>query len=96
MSAATSSGRSRSREARVAETLSGAMPPWRRFWPGAASGSNRPRWRRCANAMPIAEASPDPSGPVVISTPLVWWTSGWPGVCEPHVRSALRSSSSRP
>lgn len=37
MSAATSSGRSRSREARVAETLRGAMPPWRRFWPGAAS-----------------------------------------------------------
>ena len=30
----------------------------------------------------------------MISTPLVWPNSGWPGVSEPHVRSAFRSSSS--
>ena len=30
--------------------------------------------------MPTAEARPWPSGPVVISTPLVWRNSGWPGV----------------
>jgi hypothetical protein len=64
--------------------------------PGFASGSSIPLWRRWAKAMPTADAKPDPSGPVVISTPLVWWTSGWPGVCEPHVRNALRSPSSRP
>src|SRR5665811_1408137 len=55
-----------------------------------------PRWRRWAIAMPTAEARPEPSGPVVISTPKVWWTSGCPGVREPHVRSDFRSSSSRP
>ena len=33
--------------------------------------------RRCA--MPTPLAKPWPSGPVVTSTPAVWWTSGWPG-----------------
>ena len=66
------------------------------LWPGAASGSNRPRSRRAAIAMPTAEASPWPSGPVVISTPAVSPYSGWPGVFEPHVRSAWMSDSSRP
>ena len=33
MSAATSSRRSSAREARVAQTLRGAMPPLSRFWP---------------------------------------------------------------
>ena len=32
---------------------------------------------------------PWPSGPVVISTPSVCPYSGWPGVSEPHVRSAF-------
>ena len=30
--------------------------------------------------MPTALATPWPSGPVVTSTPAVWWSSGWPGV----------------
>src|SRR6478735_11010352 len=64
--------------------------------PGAADGSNRPRSRRDAIAIPTAEDRPCPSGPVVISTPLVWWNSGCPGVSEPQVRSASRSFSSRP
>jgi hypothetical protein len=64
--------------------------------PGAASGSNSPRSRRLAMAMPTAEATPWPSGPVVISTPRVWPCSGWPGVSEPHLRSAAMSSISRP
>ena len=64
--------------------------------PGAASGSNRPRSQRDAIAMPTAEARPWPSGPVVISTPLVWRNSGWPGVLDPQVRSASMSASSRP
>ena len=38
--------------------------------------------------MPTALPTPWPSGPVVVSTPGVWLTSGWPGVCEPQVRSA--------
>ena len=42
----------------------------RRSRPGLASGSSRPRWRRWAIAMPTAEARPEPSGPVVISTPV--------------------------
>src|SRR5690625_7705861 len=46
--------------------------------------------------MPTAEARPCPSGPVVISTPSVTKFSGWPGVFEPKVRRAWRSSSSRP
>ena len=37
--------------------------------------------------MPMPVATPEPSGPVVTSTPAVWWTSGCPGVLEPHVRS---------
>ena len=45
---------------------------------------------------PTAEAMPVPSGPVVISTPLVCPYSGWPGVREPAVRSFLMSSSSKP
>ena len=44
--------------------------------PGAASGSNRPRSRRAAIAMPTADARPWPSGPVVISTPVVCRNSG--------------------
>ena len=64
--------------------------------PGAASGSNRPRSRRAAIAMPTAEARPWPSGPVVISTPVVCRNSGWPGVLLPQVRSASMSASSRP
>ncbi|CAM3924753.1 hypothetical protein ISCU110981_19895 [Isoptericola cucumis] len=64
--------------------------------PGAVSGSSRPRSRREANAMPTADASPWPSGPVVISTPSVCLYSGWPGVLEPQVRSAAMSSISRP
>ena len=46
--------------------------------------------------MPTALATPWPSGPVVVSTPAVWPYSGWPGVFEPQVRNAFRSSSSRP
>ena len=38
--------------------------------------------------MPTALPTPWPSGPVVVSTPGVWLTSGWPGVREPQVRSA--------
>src|SRR6478672_6328455 len=64
--------------------------------PGAASGSNSPRSRRDAIAIPTAEDRPWPSGPVVISTPLVWWNSGCPGVSDPYVRNASRSASSRP
>ena len=48
--------------------------------PGAASGSNRPRSRRAAIAMPTALPRPWPSGPVVVSTPGVSPCSGWPGV----------------
>jgi hypothetical protein len=44
--------------------------------PGAASGSNSPRSRRAAIAIPTAEPRPWPSGPVVISTPGVWLYSG--------------------
>ena len=46
--------------------------------------------------MPTDEASPWPSGPVVISTPRVWRNSGWPGVLDLNVRSAWMSDSSRP
>ncbi|CPU64692.1 Uncharacterised protein [Mycobacteroides abscessus] len=46
--------------------------------------------------MPTDDARPWPSGPVVISTPRVCLYSGWPGVLEPHVRSASMSSISRP
>ena len=46
--------------------------------------------------MPTAEARPWPSGPVVISTPVVWRNSGWPGVFDPQVRSASMSASSSP
>ena len=64
--------------------------------PGPADGSNRPRSLRDAIAIPTAEDNPWPNGPVVISTPLVWWYSGCPGVSDPHVRNASRSASSRP
>ena len=60
----------------------------KRLSPSGASGSSRPRSRRAAIAMPTALPTPWPSGPVVVSTPGVWLTSGWPGVCEPQVRSA--------
>ena len=62
----------------------------KRLSPSGASGSSRPRSRRAAIAMPTALPTPWPSGPVVVSTPGVWLTSGWPGVCEPQVRSALQ------
>src|SRR5690625_7078137 len=52
--------------------------------PSGASGSSRPRTRRWANAIPTAVASPWPSGPVVVSTPVVCPTSGCPGVSEPQ------------
>ena len=41
-----------------------------------------------AIAMPTALPRPWPSGPVVVSTPAVCPCSGWPGVSEPHCRSA--------
>ena len=44
-----------------------------------------------ASAMPTALASPWPSGPVVVSTPGVTSTSGWPGVLLCSWRK-LRSS----
>ena len=44
--------------------------------PAGASGSNSPRSRRAAIAMPTALASPWPSGPVVISTPGCGGTPG--------------------
>ena len=50
---------------------------------------------RSAMAMPHALPRPWPSGPVVVSTPAVWPTSGWPGVLEPHWRKAFSSSSGR-
>ena len=58
--------------------------------PAAASGSNRPRSRRAAMAMPTALPMPWPSGPVVVSTPGVWPCSGWPGVRLPQVPVAPR------
>ena len=54
-----------------------------------ASGSNRPRSRRAAIAMPTALPTPWPSGPVVVSTPAVCPCSGWPGVSEPQVPQRL-------
>ncbi len=42
--------------------------------------------------MPTALASPCPSGPVVVSTPGVTPTSGWPGVFECSWRKRLSSS----
>ncbi len=44
--------------------------------PSAVSGSNRPRSRRAAMAMPTALPRPWPSGPVVVSTPGVSPCSG--------------------
>ena len=49
-----------------------------------------------AIAMPTAEPKPLPSGPVVMSTPLVWPNSGWPGVRLPHWRKLFSSSMDRP
>lgn len=73
----------------ASEDASAEMPSWRQpspattqtMWsngevPGAASGSNRPRSYREAIAMPTALATPWPSGPVVVSTPVVWPYSG--------------------
>ena len=57
-----------------------------RAGPGSASGSNRPRSRRAAIAMPTALPRPWPSGPVVVSTPGVSRCSGCPGVMLPQVR----------
>ena len=56
--------------------------------PSGVLGSSRPWTRRAFMAKPTAEAMPVPSGPVVISTPLVWPYSGWPGVRDPAVRSS--------
>ena len=50
-----------------------------RLSPSAASGSNRPRSRRAAIAMPTALPTPWPSGPVVVSTPWVWLHLGVAG-----------------
>lgn len=38
-----------------------------------------------AIAMPTVLATPCPRGPVVISTPVVWPYSGWPGHFEPNL-----------
>ena len=43
-------------------------------------------------AMPTEVAQPWPSGPVVVSTPVVMRYSGWPGVLESSWRKALMSS----
>ncbi len=64
--------------------------------PSGVSGSNSPRSRRAAIAMPTALPSPWPSGPVEVSTPGVWPYSGWAGVRLPSVRRDLRSSSVSP
>src|SRR5699024_12481870 len=85
----TPSSRSPSEASTMTEWSNGEVP-------AGASGSNSPRSRRAAMAMPTAEASPEPKGPVVISTPEVCPTSGWPGVREPQERSALRASSTSP
>ncbi len=45
-----------------------------------------------ATAMPTDVATPWPSGPEVVSTPLVHRYSGWPGHFEPSCRKRLRSS----
>ncbi len=53
------------------------------------------KWRS-ASAKPTADDRPWPSGPVVTSMPsqlACGPASGWPGVLEPTVRNALRSSS---
>ena len=52
--------------------------------PAAASGSNRPRSRRAAIAIPTADANPWPSGPVVISTPWCGGTPDGPGSATPR------------
>ena len=59
-------------------------------------GSNKPFSYRAAIAIPTALEIPEPSGPVVISTPAVWPYSGCPGVLEPAVRKLFRSDNSRP
>ena len=61
-----------------------------RLSPLAVSGSNRPRSRRAAIAIPTALPTPWPSGPVVVSTPGVWPCSGWPGVALPQVAQRLQ------
>ena len=43
-------------------------------------------------AMPTEFATPWPSGPVVVSTPVVKWYSGWPGVRLSICRKRLISS----
>ena len=43
--------------------------------------------------MPTEVATPWPSGPEVVSTPLVQRYSGWPGHFEPSCRNRFRSSS---
>ena len=48
-----------------------------------------------ASAIPTALARPWPSGPVVVSTPGVMPTSGWPGVLLPIWRKRLISSIDR-
>ncbi len=42
--------------------------------------------------MPTEVATPWPSGPVVVSIPVVMWDSGWPGVGEPSWRKFWMSS----
>ena len=45
-----------------------------------------------AKAIPTALAKPCPKGPVVVSTPGVTFTSGWPGVFEPSFLNSFISS----
>ena len=83
-----------------------AMPPRTRRPPSCSrhrrarrrrsrrSGSPRGCSGRRATAQPIAMptdvATPWPSGPVVVSTPLVQRYSGWPGHCESSWRKRLQ------
>src|SRR5581483_6984845 len=61
-------------------------------WWSTTSGLKRARSQRSAMPMPTALAKPWPSGPVVTSTPGVWWTSGCPGVRDPNWRNCSMSS----
>ena len=55
-------------------------------WPGRLNSAAS---SRSASAMPTALARPWPSGPVVVSTPGVMPTSGWPGVLRVQLAEAL-------
>ncbi len=64
--------------------------------PFGVSGSKSPRSYLAAIAIPTALATPWPRGPVVVSTPKVWPNSGCPGVSEPQVLKAFKSSRVNP